>query len=67
MIDLNKYAGYVGEKLKDCETKTDFGYNVFEKDKRKIVDVKIYMQSTPNPFFVISDGDIIACNMFKGC
>lgn len=67
MINLLKYAGYIGEKLKDLETKTDYGENVFEKDNRKIVDVKIYQQATPNPFFILCDGDIIACNMFKGC
>ena len=66
MIDLLKYSGYIGEKLKNLETKTDYGENVFEKDNRKIIDVKIYQQATPNPFFILDDGDIIACNMFKG-
>jgi hypothetical protein len=64
--DLIKYVAYIGEKLKDCETKNrGYHFKDCKRANKRIVDVKIF-KNMPNPFFQLDDGDLICVNMFIG-
>ena len=73
-IDLMSFAGYIGEKIKNCKLKNKQSNWIIDDEYRnsfynqygnkKIVDCKIFMQGEPGAFFILNDGDIISTKMF---
>ena len=62
---MKKYAGYIGEKIKDCKLKEPAFIPFLKNDNRKIIDCKMFKESS-KPYFILSDGYLISVNMFVG-